>query len=122
MHGILMFAFSYIKVSPRRWINQRNPPNLAMPSINTLTESEERILLVLWKMKGIGKNRVIEDSLKSDPSLATSGDLLTSEIVNLQNQGFIETVPADDHNTVSLTPLGLAILRQIEEDRLQELK
>lgn len=117
-----MFAFSYIKVSRRRWINQRNPPNPAMPSISTLTESEERILLVLWKMKGVGKNRVMEDSLKSDPSLATSGDLLTSEIVNLQNQGFLETVPADDHNTVSLTPLGLAILRQIEEDRLQELK
>jgi hypothetical protein len=122
MHGILMFAFSYIKVSRGRWINQRNPPDPAMPSISTLTESEERILLVLWKMKGVGKNRVMEDSLKSDPSLATSGDLLTSEIVNLQNQGFLETVPADDHNTVSLTPLGLAILRQIEEDRLQELK
>jgi hypothetical protein len=97
-------------------------PNPAMPSISTLTESEERILLVLWKMKGVGKNRVMEDSLKSNPSLATSGDLLASEMVNLQNQGFIEAVPEEDHNTLSLTPLGLAILRQIEEDRLQELK
>jgi DNA-binding MarR family transcriptional regulator len=97
-------------------------PNPAMPSISTLTESEERILLALWKMKGIGKNRVMEDSLKSDSSLATLGERLTSEIVSLQNQGLIETVPANDHNTLSLTPLGLAILRQIEEDRLQELK
>jgi hypothetical protein len=27
-----------------------------------------------------------------------------------------------DHRAISLTPLGLAILRQIEEDKLQELK
>ena len=94
----------------------------AMPSIRNLTESEERILLALWKLKGIGKNRIREDSLKADPSLATSSDLFTSQIVDLQNQGFVETIPIDDHSTISLTPLGLAILRQIEEDRLQELK
>lgn len=93
-----------------------------MSSINKLTESEERILLALWKMKGIGKNHIREESLKADPAVGNSDDHWTNEIVNLQNQGFLETVTVDEQNTISLTPLGLAILRQIEEDKLQELK
>jgi predicted transcriptional regulator len=91
----------------------------AMPSA-TLTESKERILLVLWKLRGIGNNPIREDSLKAE---AGQGDEnLENEMIELQMQGFLERVTTDDHKSVSLTPLGLAILRQIEEDKLQELK
>jgi hypothetical protein len=93
-----------------------------MSSINKLTESEERILLALWKLKGIGKNHIREDSLKADLAAGASDEHLTNEIMNMQSQGFLETVTVDEQNTISLTPLGLAILRQIEEDKLQELK
>lgn len=93
-----------------------------MPSINNLTESGERILVALWKLKGIGKNHIREESLKADPAVGSSDDHWKDEIANLQNQGFLETVTVDNHHTISLTALGLAILRQIEEDKLQELK
>ena len=92
-----------------------------MPSINNLTESEERILLALWKLKGIGSNHVRVDYLAAELA-ELSGDRWTEDVVKLQTQGFVDTVTDDDHNAISLTPLGLAILRQIEEDRLQELK
>jgi hypothetical protein len=93
-----------------------------MPSIDKLTEFGERVLLALWRLKGIGENHIREDSLGTDPAVAASVEHLANEIANLRNQGFLETVALDDHNAISLTPLGLAILRQIEEDKLQELK
>ena len=93
-----------------------------MSSSDTLTEFEERILLTLWKLKGIGKDHVREDSLRTDPTLETTDDLLKDMIEKLRTRGFLETATADDHNAISLTSLGLAILRQIEEDKLQELK
>jgi hypothetical protein len=93
-----------------------------MPSTSTLTEFEERILLALWKMKGIGKDHVREDTLRADPTLEATTDLLKDNIEKLRTRGFLETATADNHNAISLTPLGLAILRQIEEDKLQELK
>jgi DNA-binding MarR family transcriptional regulator len=93
-----------------------------MPSINKLTDSEERILLALWKLKGIGNNHIREASLKADLAVESSDDHWTGEIAKLQNQGFLDTVTVEGHNIISLTPLGLAILRQIEEDKLQELK
>jgi hypothetical protein len=90
--------------------------------MNTLTESEERILLALWRLKGIGENRISEDSLKADMATGASMEPLTDGIARLQSQGFVEMTVMDDHRAVSMTPLGLAILRQIEEDKLQELK
>jgi len=86
-----------------------------------LTEAEERILLALWRLEGIGENRIREDSLKADLS-TKSEEPVVDGILKLESQGFVETVAMIDHRAVSLTPLGLAILRQIEEDKLQELK
>jgi len=93
-----------------------------MSSSSTLSELEERILLTLWKLKGIGKGHVREDVLRTDTTLEAADDLLKDEIEKLRTRGFLETAIAGDHNAISLTPLGLAILRQIEEDKLQELK
>ncbi len=94
-----------------------------MPSTNSrLTEIEERILLTLWKLKGIGKDHVREDTLRIDPGLEATKDPLTAKIEKLRTQGFLEIATANGGNAISLTPLGLAILRQIEEDKLQELK
>ena len=96
--------------------------SLNMPSSSALTEFEERILLTLWRLKGIGRDYVGEDSLRTDPTLEANYDLLKDELKKLRSKGFLEISAADDHDAVSLTPLGLAILRQIQEDKLQELK
>jgi len=93
-----------------------------MPSTSPLTEFEERILLALWKLKGIGRVRVAKASVITDPTLGTVPDLVKDEIGKLLSRGFLEAANVNGHDALSLTPLGLAILRQIEEDRLQELK
>ena len=93
-----------------------------MPPDSKLTELGERILLTLWKMRGIGTNSIKEEALKTE--LAVEGPLqdLTEEITNLNNQGFLEVDSVQGNRAVSLTALGLSVLRQIEEDMLQELK
>ena len=91
-----------------------------MPQPDALPDLEQRILFALWKLRGIGKNAVeenrLQEELKSDPpeSLDTSVEVLV-------NKGFIERTHGSDLRLLSLTPLGFAILRKLEEDRLQEL-
>jgi DNA-binding MarR family transcriptional regulator len=92
-----------------------------MPQTNSLTDLEERILLTIWKLKGIGKNRVPESNLQTELSNETPQNL-GGAIEALQNQGFVERRSSTDRTFLSLTPVGLAILRKLEEDRLQELK
>jgi len=92
-----------------------------MPQANSLSELEERILLTIWKLKGIGKNGVAESNLQTELPNETPQNL-AGAIEALQNQGFVERRSSADRTFLSLTPLGLAILRKLEEDRLQELK
>ena len=92
-----------------------------MPEQETLPDLEQRILFALWKLQGIGKNTVEEnrlrDEMKSDPP-----ESVDTAVEALVNQGFLERNHGSDLRLLSLTPLGLAILRKLEEDRLQELK
>ena len=88
-----------------------------MPS-DTLSMLGERILLALWKSSAVGTRSVGEDVLRTQ--LADSSDSLTQELETLQTLGFI--LRSNGRNEFSLTPIGLAILRQIEEDKLQELR
>jgi DNA-binding MarR family transcriptional regulator len=120
-NGILMFAFPHTIVSYGRWINQRAPTMRPMPEPNILSELEERTLLAIWKLKGIGKNGVEESSLQTELTNETPQNLAAA-LEALQNQGFIKKANSSDRKFLSLTPLGLAILRKLEEDRLQELK
>jgi DNA-binding MarR family transcriptional regulator len=116
-----MFAFPHTIVSYGRWISQRYLPMPPMPQANGLSELEERILLTLWKLKGVGKNGVAESNLQGElPNEMPQN--LTAATEALQNQGFVEGRSSTDRTFLSLTPLGLAILRKLEEDRLQELK
>jgi DNA-binding MarR family transcriptional regulator len=119
--GILMFAFPNTIVSHGRWINQRQLPMRPMPQPNGLPDLEERILLAIWKLRGIGKNAVDESGLQTELSNETPQNLAAA-IQTLRNQGFLERTSLNDRVLLSLTPLGLAILRKVEEDRLQELK
>jgi len=94
---------------------------LPMPQPDALPDLEQRILFALWKLRGIGKNTVEEnrllDEMKNEPPEA-----LNAAVETLVIQGFLERNHGSDIRLLSLTPLGLAILRKLEEDRLQELK
>jgi predicted transcriptional regulator len=92
-----------------------------MPPTDGLSEIQEAILLVVWKLKGVGSNRVDEIRIKGELSNVTSDDL-KSAFGTLQALGFLEAQAQGEESTFSLTPLGVAILRKTEEDRLQELK
>ena len=92
-----------------------------MPEPNMLSELEEKTLLAIWKLKGIGKNGVEESNLQTELTNETPQNL-AAVLEALQNQGFIQKTNSNGRKFLSLTPLGLAILRKLEEDRLQELK
>jgi DNA-binding MarR family transcriptional regulator len=92
-----------------------------MPEPNTLSELKERTLLAIWKLKGIGKNGVEEANLQTELTNETPQNLAAA-LETLQHQGFILKTNSGDRKFLSLSPLGLAILRKLEEDRLQELK
>ena len=89
---------------------------------DALSEIQENILLTLWKLKGIGENRVEEMKIKSELSELPANEDLSSALNILRSQGFLGAQFDGDHSSFSLTPLGVAILRKTEEDKLQELK
>lgn len=93
-----------------------------MPPDGNLTELGEKILVSLWKLGGVGKAGVRAEALKTDMAASGSPENLQAEITALQNLGFLEAQTSDGGILLSLTVLGLALLRQLEEDKLQELK
>jgi hypothetical protein len=92
-----------------------------MPFPDGISELQERILLGLWKLKGIGDNPIDEEILRKTLPPDPQASKWTNDLRSLLNQGFLQAASKNGRNSVSLTPLGLAILRKIEEDRLQEL-
>ena len=92
-----------------------------MPTTQGLTPVQEMVLLTMWKLGGIGSNPVDERNLRIELADDPPEDLALA-IQDLGVQGFIESKTKGEEKLLSLTPLGLAILRKIEEDRLQELK
>jgi hypothetical protein len=90
-----------------------------MPS-NTLSVPGERILLAVWKLNAVGIRSVGEEALRKE--LADLSDGFSQELQTLQDLGFVVRGNTNGRAEFALTPLGLAILRQIEEDKLQELR
>ena len=89
-----------------------------MPS-DTLSGIGERILLAIWKLNGLGTRSVTEYVLRAE--LTGVADDLLQELQRLEEQGFVVKIEAGRSTEFTLTPIGLAILRQVEEDKLQEL-
>ena len=99
-----------------------NPTESGMVSGDPLSELEEKLLLSLWKLKGIGKNHIRETTLKADLTQSESQGNWTNAISSLNDRSLLQVVTVDGEREISLTPLGLSLIRQIEEDKLQELK
>jgi len=91
---------------------------LSMPS-DTLSVLGEKILLAIWKSNAVGIRSIAEDILRAE--LPDSSEGFSQELQALQDLGFVVKGNIIERNEFTLTPLGLAILRQIEEDKLQEL-
>jgi hypothetical protein len=119
--GILMFTRKHTYV-PYVWIKSRSPAMPNMHPDSNLTQLAEKVLLSLWKLNGLGRNRVKEESLKADLAANGTEQDLRAEIASLQILGLLESETSEGSNLLSLTALGLSILRQLEEDKLQELK
>ena len=80
----------------------------------------EKILSTVWKLNSTGQKAVPEDTVRAE--LSATNDEFANEAEMLQKQGFLNRSKVNEKPSLSLTPLGLAILRQIEEDNLEELK
>ena len=89
-------------------------------SPDSLTTLAEKILATVWKLNALCNRSIPQERVKTD--LSITQDELIAETQKLQAQGFLSRIKVDEVDSLSLTPLGLAILRQIEEDSLQELK
>jgi ribosomal protein S19E (S16A) len=92
-----------------------------MPPPDSLSELQEAMLFAIWKLRGIGNSTVSEDQLRAQMA-DQPAETIPSTLRQLQSQGFIEVNDNSGQEGISITPLGLAILRKIEEDKLQEIK
>lgn len=90
-----------------------------MPA-GSLPPLSEKILSTVWKMNTAGQKAIPEDTVRSE--LSASNEEFAKEAEMLQKQGFLSRVKVNEKHSLFLTPLGLAILRQIEENNLEELK
>jgi predicted transcriptional regulator len=86
----------------------------------SLPALSEKILGTVWKMNAAGQKAVAEDTVRAE--LSATIDEFAKEAEMLQKQGFLSRVKVNEKSSLFLTALGLAILRQIEEDNLEELK
>jgi hypothetical protein len=93
-----------------------------MTAPDKLTDIEEKLLSALWKMKAVGQTTTGKERLQIELAPEDPKRDLSPEINNLERLGFIAANSPDTPDQISITPLGLSILRQIEEDQLQELK
>jgi predicted transcriptional regulator len=93
----------------------------AMPSENGLSEPQEAMLFAIWKLRGIGGNSITEDQLKAQMS-NQAPEAEASTLAQLQSLGFVEVTNNNGPKAISITPLGVAILRKVEEDRLHEVR
>jgi predicted transcriptional regulator len=91
-----------------------------MPPPDSLSELQETMLFAIWKLRGIGNNSVTEDQLRTQMANQPA-ESITQTLRQLQSQGFIEVADNSGRDGFSITPLGLAILRKVEEDKLQEI-
>lgn len=84
-----------------------------------ISELSEKILLALWRLNGVGTRTIGEQVLRAELNVESAQ--LLEQTATLTQLGFLIETIRDGQNSFSLTPLGLAFLRQLQEDRLQEL-
>ncbi len=88
------------------------------PSEDDLPTLEKQMLLSLWEARAIGNRAISIPSLKK--SLTEDAKFhCISCLKNLEKKLFVEISRANEDQMVSITPLGLAFIRQIQDDDLR---
>jgi len=78
--------------------------------------------MAVWRLGGIGQNFVPEYWLGNHLSMKGIAEAWKEGLQELMALGFLETAQKDGGQSYAVSPLGMAILRQLEEDRLEELR
>jgi len=85
---------------------------------NDLPQQKREILLSMWKAGAIGDRRIPLRDLKA--KLADEArQNYRSYLENLKERLFIEVFSGGDDDLVSITSVGLAFIRQIQEEELR---
>ncbi len=117
-----MFPFEYARVPCKslnaHWNRYKIMQNV--PFDNDLPLQERKILLSMWKAKAIGGRAISIRDLRARLDEEGKGDY-RDNLENLENKLLIEVLHNDKEDAVSMTPLGLAYFRQIQDDDLKLL-
>jgi hypothetical protein len=90
----------------------------SLPLENDLPSQERQILLSMWKRKAIGSRAISLDDLRARLSDEVKENY-NGYLKNLENKLLIEVFHQGKEDAASMTPLGLAYVRQIQDDGLR---
>jgi len=87
------------------------------PSEDDLPPQKRQILLAMWKAKAIGDRIISLRDLRARLPDEVKANYM-SHLKNLKERLFIQISHGNNQDAASLTPLGLAFIRQIQDDDL----
>jgi hypothetical protein len=118
--GILMFAFENARVPNKSLKNPSEQVETmhSSPLEDDLPTQKKQILLLMWKVGAIGNRAISLRDLRA--KLADDVKLnCMSYLKNLKGKLFIDISHGNRDDVASITPLGLAFIRQIQDDDLK---
>jgi hypothetical protein len=89
----------------------------AMPSEDELSAQKREILLSMWKARAIGNRAISLRDLRARLSDEAKRDFV-SHMKSLEARLFVQIIHRNEQDAVSLTPIGLACVRQIQDGSL----
>jgi len=112
-----MFALKYAKVPSKSLKNHWNTysPMHTWPSEDDLPPQKRQVLLAMWKARAIGDRTISLRDLKARLPDEVKVNYI-SHLKNLKEKLFIQISHANNQDAASITPLGLAFIRQIQDD------
>jgi hypothetical protein len=88
------------------------------PTEDDLSPQKRQILLYMWKSGAVGDRAIRLRNLKARLSDDVRSNYV-SNMKDLESRLFVRISRADHEESASLTPLGLAYIRQVQDDNLR---
>jgi DNA-binding MarR family transcriptional regulator len=95
-------------------------PELPAPMTSDLSNKQISILQALWELRALGTHRVSLQQITSRLSEPLSPDI-AEQLQDLENQGLITRSDPSDPEPYSLSLLGTACVRQLQDKELSDL-
>jgi len=89
----------------------------AWPSEDELSPQKREILLSMWKAKAIGNRAISLRDLRARLTDEAKRDFM-SHMKKLEARLFVKIIHPNEQDAASLTPIGLAYVRQIQDGDL----